>query len=77
MTDLPSTLDRLVRCRADQYPTDSPCWISLADAAHAIAEGEFEEARKHGELDEGDVLARVDKWIDRARRRALAGEGRR
>jgi regulator of protease activity HflC (stomatin/prohibitin superfamily) len=58
--------------RGDQYDTKSPCWIALADAAHAIAEGEFDAARAHGEIDEGDVLARVDKWIQRAKARAAA-----
>lgn len=52
--------------RGDQQDTDGGKWVPLADAAHAIAEGEFEEAWKHGEIDEGDVLERVDKWFARA-----------
>lgn len=38
--------------RADQYETDSGCWVALADAAHSIMLGEVESAKRHGELDE-------------------------
>ena len=37
--------------RADQYETDSACWVALADAAHNIMLGEVEAAKRSGELD--------------------------
>lgn len=37
--------------RADQYVTDSPCHIALADAARNIMLGEVETAKRVGELD--------------------------
>jgi hypothetical protein len=46
--------------RADQYETDSPCWIGLVDAARNIASGEVERAAQCGEIDD-DVLSRVRK----------------
>lgn len=51
--------------RADQYDTESPCWIALADAAHNIMNGEFEAAVAHGELDGADLLDRVARWRKR------------
>lgn len=38
--------------RADQYVTDSPCWIALADAAFNIVVGEVEAAKDNGDLDD-------------------------
>ena len=37
--------------RADQYETDSGCWVALAEAAHNVMIGEVENAKKSGELD--------------------------
>ena len=37
--------------RADQYETDSACWVALADAAHNIMLGEVASAKRCGELD--------------------------
>jgi hypothetical protein len=48
--------------RADQYTTESPCWIALTDAATEVINGEVEEAAHSGELDD-DLRARVRKWI--------------
>lgn len=45
--------------RADQYDTDSPCWVGLVDAARAVARGEVEEAIAHGELAEPELRLRV------------------
>lgn len=45
--------------RADQYATESPCWIALADAAEAVVRGEAQVAAEHGEFDE-DLLRRVE-----------------
>lgn len=49
--------------RADQYETSSPSWIGLADAAKALVNGEFEEAVAHGELEDADLLKRIDAWV--------------
>lgn len=48
--------------RADQYDTESPCWVALADAAKAVMRGEVEEAVSHGELDDDDIRRRVRRW---------------
>lgn len=47
--------------RADQYVTDSACWIALSDAAHNIMLGEVEIARRNGDLDRSlyDRLAKI------------------
>lgn len=45
--------------RADQYETESPCWIALGDAAANIMNGEATAAFAHGELD--DLLERVER----------------
>jgi len=45
--------------RADQYQTDSPCWIALADAAQELANGEAWSDFEHGELDGDDLKRRV------------------
>lgn len=37
--------------RADQYDTDSGCWVALSDAAHNIMLGEVEAAKNNGDLD--------------------------
>jgi hypothetical protein len=47
--------------RADQYETESPCWIALTDAAKSIVRGEAVEAFEAGEF-EPALLARVDSW---------------
>lgn len=39
--------------RADQYDTDSPCWIALSDAAHNLMIGEVRAAKDNGDLDQG------------------------
>lgn len=43
--------------RADQYDTDSGCWIALSDAAQEVANGEAWSDFEHGELD-GEALKR-------------------
>jgi hypothetical protein len=43
--------------RADQYPTKSPIWVALADAAEGIAKGEAWESMRAGETE--DLLKRV------------------
>ena len=48
--------------RADQYETDSPCWIALTDAAHNIINGEVEAALANGDLDAA-LIERVSAWI--------------
>lgn len=45
--------------RADQYDTESPCWIALAHAAKGVMKGEPLEAERHGEYD-ADLYRRVD-----------------
>lgn len=45
--------------RADQYDTDSPCWIALADAAHNVMQGEIGRAKREGEFDAA-LYDRVD-----------------
>lgn len=47
--------------RADQYDTESPCWIALTDAAEDVINGEVEAAARNGDLDE-DLRRRVRKW---------------
>ena len=44
--------------RADQYETESPCWVALADAARNIMNGDADAAAAHGEFDE-ELIARV------------------
>jgi hypothetical protein len=48
--------------RAEQYQAKSGSWVGLIDAAKAIMDGEFDAAVSHGELDDADLLARVDRW---------------
>ena len=45
--------------RADQYHTESGCWVALTDVAHNIMRGEVETAKREGTLD-ADVYKRVD-----------------
>lgn len=52
--------------RADQYKTESGSWIVLVKAAEAIANGEFDVAVNHGELDDDALLSRVDRMVIRA-----------
>jgi hypothetical protein len=50
--------------RADQYETDSPCWVALTDAASNVVNGEVEASDANGDLDP-DLRARVALWIGR------------
>lgn len=52
--------------RADQYETDSGCWVALADAAHNIMLGEVEKAKRNGDLD-ADLYQRLRRIAGRAR----------
>lgn len=54
--------------RADQYDTDSPCWIALSDAAANVANGEVDLAISHGELEDSALLARVDSMRGKTKR---------
>ncbi len=45
--------------RADQYETDSPCWVALGDAAMNVVNGAARVASEHGEFD-ADLLRRVE-----------------
>jgi hypothetical protein len=45
--------------RADQYETESPCWVGLADAAQNVMAGAVEAAEANGDFDDR-LLARVD-----------------
>ncbi len=47
--------------RADQYDTDSPYWIALADVAHNVMQGEIARAKRENEFDEA-LYARVDSF---------------
>lgn len=47
--------------RADQYVTDSPCWVALTDVAHNIMQGDVETWMTDGNLDE-DLRRRVAAW---------------
>jgi hypothetical protein len=51
--------------RADQCVTQSASWVGLADAAHAVINGEVEERQRVGELDDPELLARVDGFAAR------------
>ena len=44
--------------RADQYDTESPSWVGLADAAEAVANGEVEAAVANGEFARDDDIKR-------------------
>lgn len=46
--------------RADQYVTESPCWIALADAANNVLHGEHAKSYQEGEFDE-TLIARIRK----------------
>ncbi len=46
--------------RADQYETESPCWVALADTAENVMNGTFADVLGAGELD--DLRARVERW---------------
>jgi len=49
--------------RADQYETDSPCWVALSDAAHNIINGAIDaELAYNG--DDLDMRRRVRSWKD-------------
>jgi hypothetical protein len=47
--------------RADQFPTQSPIWVSMADCAEDIAKGKAAEALRTGETE--DLLERVRKLV--------------
>lgn len=51
--------------RADQHDTDRWLRNPLMDAAKALMSGEFEQAVRHGELDDAELLARVDGFAAR------------
>lgn len=44
--------------RADQYDTESPCWVAITDAVSNVLAGEVEQARRSGELTR-DLYARL------------------
>ena len=46
--------------RADQYVTESACWVALVDAAKCILVGEHTKSYREGEFDD-DMVARVRK----------------
>ena len=48
--------------RADQYVTESACWVALSDAAHNVMLGEVEAAKRNGDLT-ADLYERVDGFI--------------
>lgn len=52
--------------RADQYATDSPCWVALADAANNVLAGDVEAAVIDRVFDD-DLMARVVGMEKRAR----------
>lgn len=47
--------------RADQYVTESACWVALADAAHNVLAGEVQAAKRNGELD-AELYERMENW---------------
>ncbi len=47
--------------RADQYDTDSPCWIALCDAARNVMQGEIGRAKRENEFD-AKLYKRVDSF---------------
>lgn len=47
--------------RADQYETDSGCWVALADAAHNVLAGAVQDAKNNGDLDES-LYERMKDW---------------
>lgn len=53
--------------RADQYDTESPCWIALAAAAENIMRGEVGNAERNGDFDAA-LYARVDGFTPQATR---------
>lgn len=53
--------------RADQYETESPCWIALTDAAHNVTAGEADAACDSGELD-ASLYERLDRMTGGSRR---------
>lgn len=57
--------------RADQFDTDSACWICLAAAAQEIVNGEAQARIDHGELDDPELLKRVDSFKTRPGRRPV------
>lgn len=59
--------------RADQYETDSPCWVALSDAAHNIMDGYARGAVDAGELD--DLRARVERWRKGSERKVVPDAG--
>lgn len=60
--------------RADQYVTESSCWIALADAAHNIMLGEVHKAIVENEFDE-PLYERVDGFARGKPRRVVPYAG--
>ena len=52
--------------RADQYETDSPCWVALSDAAANVANGDALASWHAGELDDEQLRARVERMDERS-----------
>lgn len=52
--------------RADQYETDSPCRIALADAARNLMLGEVKAAKDNGDLDD-ELYQRLSRMTGPAR----------
>jgi hypothetical protein len=50
--------------RGDQYETDSPCWIALADCAEGVVNDEPDDAARHGEY-EPELFVRVSSMVGR------------
>ena len=51
--------------RADQYVSDSPCWIALSDAAANVANGDALASLRAGELDDEPLRKRVASMASR------------
>jgi len=52
--------------RADQYETESPCWIALADAAENVLAGEVHRSLAENDFDDA-LYARVDGMAGRVK----------
>jgi hypothetical protein len=51
--------------RADQYDTESACWVALADAAGNVLAGEHRRSYEENEFD-ASLVARVRRMHGRA-----------
>lgn len=61
--------------RADQYETESPCWIALADAAANIANGDALASLRAGELDDAPLRRRVASMATRGIKPVIPSAG--